>query len=175
MTAAMKAPEIDFKPTPRQREIKAKFLVRVRNSKVYVDNWTRAACEQLLGMDLSHHWSTGFKEWLLDQDEFAAAAELAAYEALQACRDIVLDPGEKGQARVTAAKIIMNIADKEPKRAAQNTSVADEHIAKLASDPAKLKTFLKDSIKKVFSQDELLQLAKTDTQEDNDNGDRGNS
>ena len=165
---AKTAETIDFTPSNYQRELKARFIVKVRNSKVYHDIWTRAACEQILGQSLARQGGIpGFKEWFLDTDEFEVAAELAAQEALAACREIMSDPGEKGQARVTAAKLVMLIADKEPKKVA--VKYADEGISKLAGDPEKLKSFLLPAIKKAFSKEEILRLA-TSTEETDDTG-----
>ena len=108
--------QILFSPAPKHRALKAVFLVAIRHLPPE-PSYSLARIEQLCpGLDLGQYWSLpGFEEWFTNVNEFAEMAELAAFMALQTCMDVRANSEEKGQARVTAAKLAVEVADKLPK------------------------------------------------------------
>lgn len=107
-----------FNPTQAQQEAKARLHVALEEGPM-PPSWTLAAAQALLPNEtrLERWWrEPGFKEWLTDTETFKVMAELASWEALQTCRDIMANSEEKAVARINAAKLTMEIAGKINKR-----------------------------------------------------------
>lgn len=131
--------DVVFSPTPAQRALKAVFLVAVKNLPPE-PSYSLARIEQLCpGIEVERHWSTpGFREWFTNTTEFQEMAELASFIALQTCIEVMTNQDEKGQARVTAAKLAVEVADKLPK--GKPVSALPEKIQKM--DDEQLKAFI---------------------------------
>lgn len=159
----------EFIPSSPMREAKARFLVKLRKAAVFRETWTLSDLEQFTNDGRIRKWwpIKGFKDWFLDTEEFEAAAEIAAMEALAACREVMADPAS--QSRIAAAKLAFEIAKKMPKH--QTASKGDEtNVKRLSADPKRLKEFLAPAIKRAFSPEELLELAGADTSKNHGNG-----
>ena len=154
----------DFSPTQAMREVKARFIIRLKKNPQFFDR-IRLQDVEIVCQDarLRKWWQIpGFKEWFLDSEDFEVACELAAQEALLACRDIVRDSSQKGTARVAAAKLIMTIANKTQHKENEG---GDETIKQLAKDPQQLREFLRASIRRTFSKQEILRLVEANPED----------
>lgn len=134
---------VSFFPTETHRALKAVFLVAIKHLPPE-QSYTQARIEQLCpGLDLSPYWSIpGFKEWFTNVHEWAELAEAAAFLALETCMDVMRNTEEKGQARVTAAKLAVEVADKVPK--GKPVSALPKSINQM--DEEQLKAFIQGAL-----------------------------
>ena len=154
----------EFSPTRAMREVKARFMLRFAKKGQFYEQVRLQDVETIIPDARIRKWwqIPGFKEWFLDGEDFEVACELAAQEALLACREIVQDSSQKGTARVAAAKLIMTIAKKTQNK--ENES-GDETIKQLAQNPQQLREFLRASIRRTFSRQELLKLVEANSED----------
>lgn len=66
---------------------------------------------------LKRWWGlNGFKEWFMNEDEFVVNIQFIAYKALNTLDEILGDSEASAAARVNAAKLALEVADKMPKK-----------------------------------------------------------
>lgn len=100
----------DYEPNNYVKGLKAVFLNAIRDLPPEKE-YTQARIEQLCpGINLNPYWPLpGFKEWFTNTAEYEQMKELSKMIALETAIEVMQDKGEKGQARVTAAKLCMEI------------------------------------------------------------------
>lgn len=125
--------DIVFSPTPDMRRAKAAFWSSLSDHPLGIgdtDTLTLAASKQL-GADsrLPRWWAIpGFQEWWQNKQEFKQRLEYMAQLALDSLEEILADPNANPTAKVNSAKLVLDAANKMPKKA------PEENLdAKLAS------------------------------------------
>lgn len=135
--------DLIFAPTPDQRSVKAAFWAKYANAPLMDTSKITAAYVHKLIPDsrLPRWWSLyGFKEWFLNEDEFRQRIEYIAHLALDAMEAILTDPDANHSARVNAAKLALEAANKMPQKW-QKTLYLDDSIQKM--DQAQLEQFIR--------------------------------
>lgn len=117
--------EVVFAPTPEMRRAKAAFWASLEGtpSGDLADTMTLAAATSL-GADkkLSRWWNIpGFSEWWQNKEEFKQRLEYMAQLALDALEGVLTDPNSNPTARVNSAKLVLEAANKMPKRQAEDS------------------------------------------------------
>lgn len=111
--------DLVFLPDEKMIPVKVKFWHKYSQSAV-VDtaNVTRElAIKYTDDNRLTRWWSVpGFQEWFLNDDEFRQNTETLAYKALNTLEEILSNPDASDSARVNAAKLALEVADKMPKK-----------------------------------------------------------
>jgi hypothetical protein len=125
--------DIIFIPTPVQRRIKAAFWASWGDNPI-VDhkNLSLANVMGVVGDSRMQKWWTqpGFKEWFSNQEEFKQRVEYLVHTALDTLEHILVDETANSSARVNAAKLLLEAADKMPRKYAKE-KVLDEKINKM--------------------------------------------
>lgn len=129
LTAASQ--EVVFSPTPDMRRAKAAFWASLDGTPAgdLAENMTLAAASAM-GADkkLSRWWSIpGFSEWWQNREEFKQRLEYMAQLALDTLEGVLLDPDANTTARVNSAKLVLEAANKMPKKQAEDT--VDQRLA----------------------------------------------
>lgn len=136
------ANDLTYLPNPEQRRVKAAFWVRFNENPICEpQNLTLMAVLQLVGDGRLERWWTqpGFKEWFRNQDEFRERAALLADEAIDTIRAIMHNELAPPAARLTAAKLAMEISNRIPKKD-QESRFLDDAIGRM--DRKQLESFL---------------------------------
>lgn len=135
------ADDLVFLPSPEQRRVKSAFWASVADNPmldpaggtITVSQATRITGEGRL----SRWWKLpGFEQWFLNKDEFRQRVEYLANLALDVAEEILLDRSAHPSARVNMTKLIVEVANKIPSRAAQKDEnrYLDAQIAKMSRD-----------------------------------------
>lgn len=135
--------DLIFAPTADQRAVKAAFWAKYANAPLLsVEKITAAYVSKLVpDSRLARWWSLyGFKEWFLNEDEFRQRIEYIAHLGLDALEAILTDPDSNHSARVNAAKLALEAANKMPQKW-QKTVYLDDSIQKM--DQAQLEQFIR--------------------------------
>lgn len=135
--------DIIFKPTYDQVQIKAAFWAKFStNPLVDVHNIGLTTVQKFVSDARIDRWwhVYGFKEWFLNEEEFSQRALALAHLAVEALEDILLNPDANPSARVNAAKLSMEIANKMPQKW-QKVQYLDDQVQKM--DQAQLEQFLR--------------------------------
>lgn len=104
--------ELSFKPLPRDRELKAKFWVRVNSDPLASSDLaqTKANAERLVQAKLPNWALSGFQDWFFNKDEARQKISYSVMLALDALNDVLLNTDPKAQgARVQAIKVAMEL------------------------------------------------------------------
>lgn len=129
-----------YRPTPDQRLIKAEFHTALASGPS-PEKITAAFAVQVTNRIVIEKWWSvaGFKAWFLDSQSFESRAEAYANSALEIAHEIATT-GMKDGDRLAAAKLLMDIAGKIKKQAAEvrflddsipdDAAELDEYIAK---------------------------------------------
>jgi hypothetical protein len=140
--------EVVFVPTADMRRAKAAFWTSLSDHPLGIgdaDTLTLAASKQL-GADsrLSRWWAVpGFVDWWQNKQEFKQRLEYMAQLALDSLEEILTDPGANPTAKVNSAKLVLDAANKMPKK------VPEENLdAKLSSmSRAELEEYVRSKVK----------------------------
>lgn len=135
--------DLIFAPNGDQRAVKAAFWAKyASNPLTDIDKITAGIVQKIIpDSRLARWWSMyGFKEWFLNEDEFRQRIEYIAHLGLDALESILTDPDANASARVNAAKLALEAANKMPQKW-QNTKYLDDHIQKM--DQAQLEQFIR--------------------------------
>lgn len=129
LTAASQ--EVVFSPTPDMRRAKAAFWASLEGTPAgdLAESMTLAAAASM-GADkkLSRWWSIpGFSDWWQNKEEFKQRLEYLAQLALDSLEAVLLDPDSNATARVNSAKLVLEAANKMPKKQAEDT--VDQRLA----------------------------------------------
>lgn len=114
--------EVVFIPTPAMRKAKAAFVAAAEDNPILLQTSSEggtslAAVQSVVGDSrLTKWWSTpGFRDWFNNKDEFRQRVEYLANLSLDTIEDILLDGDANPSSRMTAAKLMMEAANKLPK------------------------------------------------------------
>lgn len=129
LTAASQ--EVVFSPTPEMRRAKAAFWASLDDTPAgdIAETMTLAAATSM-GADkkLSRWWSIpGFSDWWQNKEEFKQRLEYLAQLALDSLEAVLTDPDSNATARVNSAKLVLEAANKMPKKHAEDT--VDQKLA----------------------------------------------
>lgn len=158
------ADEVIFSPTPRQRQIKAKFWSRFQPGPfANPDNLSMADVQAVARCSSLKEWwpKPGFKEWFMNREEAREKLEYLFMKALSTAEDLLDDPAAQASAKVNMIKVISELANKFPSKFEQKFS--DEAINKM--DEKQLKHYLERkgvSIK----EEQVIDVISSDTTED---------
>lgn len=115
------ASELEFKPTKKDRELKARFWVRFSEDP-FADRETyskRAMAERLTGAKLTRWDEEGFADWFFNRDEHRHKIEYLFGLSLDAAEEILLNNDPKVQgARVQLIRALSELAGKVPHKQA---------------------------------------------------------
>lgn len=122
--------EIIFRPRADQRRMKsALWVILADNPLMSADTITPEDIIKLTNERRVRKWwsEPGFREWLMNQDEFRQRLEYHAHLALDRLEAILMDDDAHASAQVQAAKLIIEAANKMPPRVTREV-YADERI-----------------------------------------------
>lgn len=127
-----------YRPSADQRLVKAEFHTALANGPS-PETITAAFAVQVTDRSVIEKWwsVSGFRHWFLDSQSFENRAEAYANTALEVAHDIAI-AGIKDGDRLSAAKLLMDIAGKIKKQQAE-VRFLDESIP---DDPAKLDEYI---------------------------------
>lgn len=134
--------ELTYLPTPEQRKAKSAFWARFNENPICDPSQISLSIALRFAGDnrISRWWpQTGFREWFQNSDEFRQRLEYLANLALDSIEHILADPRAQASAKVTAAKLVMEVARKMPPKH-QAEKYADEKIGEM--DRKQLEEFI---------------------------------
>lgn len=135
------ADKVIFTPTPRQRQVKAKFWTRFQPGPFSSpDALTAVAVMEVTGESSLKEWwpKPGFREWFLNREEAREKLEYLFMKALSTAEDIMDDPQAHANAKVQMIKVIAELANKFPSKNLER--YADDDINRM--DEKQLKRYL---------------------------------
>lgn len=161
--------DLVFLPTLDQRRIKAAFWAKYANApQVDVSKVTAAHVQRFIeDSRIPRWWSMyGFREWFLNEDEFRQRSEYLAHLAQDTLEQIMLDPDANHNAKVNAAKLAIEVANRMPQKW-QKITYLDDSIQKM--DQAQLEQFIKQKSITAgsFTGDTNEQISVEETAKDN--------
>lgn len=136
------ASDLTYVPNFEQRKTKEAFWLRFNeNPTCEAEDIACSLVMRLTGDGRLERWwsQSGFKEWFRNQEEFRERAASLAHMALDTIQSILMDLDAQPSARVTAAKLALEIARKMPTQTAQ-PKYLDDGINKM--DKAQLEQYL---------------------------------
>ena len=125
--------DITFLPSPEQRKIKAAFWASYSEHPMADKEVVTLAVAQQMVSDnrLKRWWAVpGFTDWFSNRDEFRQRLEYLANLGLDTIEEILLDPDANANARMNAAKLMLEAASKMPNKWNQEKFL-DAHIQKM--------------------------------------------
>ena len=126
------ADSVIFKPSPIQNRIKIKFWKKFEGSPFAGgEEPSLTLALQMTGASSLKEWwpLDGFKEWFFNKTEALEKTEYLYLTALDTLEDILRNPEAQASARVNAAKLVFEAADKMPSR--YKEKYADEQVGKM--------------------------------------------
>jgi len=140
---------LNFQPTEAMERAKAAFHVAVQNSPLIdLRNVNVSQAVRLAGTSTLHTWwkKPGFPEWFLNEDTWRSHLVYLTSLALRTLERILVDDNPKSSAaRVNAAKLILEAANKMPSKTREvrylDKSVEDkseEELRRMIQDSQKL-------------------------------------
>jgi hypothetical protein len=122
---AVASQDVVFAPTPEMRRAKAAFWASLDGTPDgdLAENMTLAAATQMGGdRKLSRWWSMpGFSDWWQNKEEFKQRMEYLAQLALDTLEGVLSDPDANTTAKVNSAKLVLEAANKMPKKQAEES------------------------------------------------------
>lgn len=143
-------------PTPEQRKAKERFWAPFVSGEVPAPPTMDLATALKFAGDrrLRAWWDLpGFQDWFLNREEFKERVEFIAHLALDSIEGVLTDRGAPPSARVAAAKLALEVANKLPRTAQTTERFADEKINEM--DRAQLETFIKRKLSLLPKQEGL--------------------
>lgn len=135
--------DIVFKPNHDQVLVKSQFWTKFSSNPLVAAEDVGLETAQKFVNDprLARWWyHSGFREWFLNEEEFAQKILALAYMALGSLEDVLTDPDGNPSAKVNAAKLAFEVANKMPQRW-QKTVYLDDQIHKM--DKQQLEQFIR--------------------------------
>lgn len=132
-----------FVPNMEQRRVKAAFWAKYASNPLSDLNKITAVLVNKIVDDnrIPRWWSMyGFREWFLNEDEYKQRLEYIAHLALDTLEDVLTNPDANQNAKVNAAKLVMEAANKMPQKW-QNTKYLDDSIQKM--DQVQLEQYIR--------------------------------
>lgn len=135
--------EVVFQPTKSQREAKAAYWA-VKGEAAYGDVVDLVKMNDAMRITGDNRFKTwwqisGFIDWFSNSKSYSQRAEYLADLAMDAVEEILTNPDANPNARINAAKLMMEVANKLPK-GQQAPKVLDKAID--AMDMDQLRAFI---------------------------------
>lgn len=146
------ASEMTYLPSPEQRRAKSAFWTRFNDNPICApaDISLPLALRYINDERLTRWWpQAGFADWFRNADEFRQRIEYLVHLSLDTLENVLVDQAAQASAKVNAAKLLMEVAQKMPKRAV--TEMLDDAIAKM--DRKQLEEYVRARTKLVSSAD----------------------
>jgi hypothetical protein len=127
--------ELTYLPNPDQRKLKSAFWARVQDLLPEGTPITRDLVAQYVQDSRLQKWwsSPGFPEWFSNSSEFRDKLENLAYKMLEVLDEVASNPKQQGSARIAAAKLVFELAEKMPSRQQQQEGkILDTEIGKMS-------------------------------------------
>ena len=127
--------DITFLPNPEHRKVKAAFWASYADNPLADSGQITLALAQQITSEnrLKRWWSIpGFSDWFSNKDEFRQRLEYLANLGLDTIEEILLDPEANANARMNAAKLMLEAASKMPNKWNQEKFL-DEQIQKMGA------------------------------------------
>lgn len=138
--------EAIYDPSSRDREIKVRFWQAMEdNPMVDASLVTVAMAAKMTGSrNLEALWSKpGFKSWFLNDNEFRQRVDVLSSLALDAIEAVLKSDDPKGQgARVNAAKLLLEMANKMPAKQHGSGKQASMEKVIASMDRVQLEAFM---------------------------------
>lgn len=131
-------------PTPEQRKAKERFWAPFLAGDTPVPPTMDLAAALKFAGDrrLKQWWDLpGFQDWFFNREEFKERVEFIAHLALDGIEEVLKDRMATASAKVAAAKLALEVANKLPKAKDQDGRFADDKINQM--DRAQLEAFIK--------------------------------
>lgn len=147
------ASELTYLPTPEQRKAKSAFWLRFNDNPICdPQDISLAIVMRLVGDERLTRWwpVSGFKEWFRNREEFRERMEYLSQLAMDQLEEILAAPmAIKGvaNAKISAAKLIMEVARKMPPKTATAGEFLDAKVADM--NKRQLEEFIGKHIKLV--------------------------
>lgn len=157
-----------FLPHPSQRKAKSAFWVKFSSNPIAdASNITQELIVRFTGEERVRKWwkVSGFKEWFCNEDEFVERVDYLANLALDTMEEILSNPDSNPSARINAAKLTMEIANKMPQKF-QKQIYLDEQIQKM--DASQLEAFIKKASPELLTAAKEESSEKANKEEDSD-------
>lgn len=138
--------DIIFIPSPIQRKVKAAFWSSYNDNPLFGrDKITLAAVESTISDYRLHKWwaQIGFKEWFTNKDEFKQRLEYLANLALDTIEEVLCNPDANANARMNAAKLMLEAARKMPDKQGE-VKYLDERVHTMSKK--ELEQFIKKAL-----------------------------
>lgn len=147
--------DITYVPTYEQRKVKTQFHNRLTDNPICeAHNATLAIVQQLVPGDrrITRWWADGgFRDWFLNRDEFRERAESLVHLALDTIEQILGDNKAQASARVSAAKLMMEVGRKMPSKSDNDTQkMLDAHISNM--NEKELQEYIQKTTPRLVSQ-----------------------
>ncbi len=150
---ASAAVHLQFRPSEAQVKAKTAFWSYfLSEASLYPPEDVDGAVAAKFASDrrVEQWWSTPeFREWFLNRDEFRQQVEFLASLALTELQQIITDESASSAARVTAIKLVMDLANKMPKKVeARELTPEEKLISEMSKE--KLQEFIKTNTVKLI-------------------------
>lgn len=134
-------------PTPEQRKAKERFWGPFMAGDIQVPPTIDLPLALRFGGDsrISKWWDlSGFQDWFLNQEEFRQRVEFIAHLALDSIEEVLKDRTATSNAKVAAAKLALEVANKLSKGQKDQQSDGDSPIDKM--DRKELEEFIRKKL-----------------------------
>jgi hypothetical protein len=136
--------DLIFRPSYEQVQVKAAFWAKFSaNPLTDTQNIDLPTAQKFVNDPRLEKWWThyGFKEWFLNEEEFLQRLQAIAFLALGTLEEVLMNPDANPSARVNAAKLAFEAANKMPQKWQKGPQYLDTDIQKM--DQAQLENFLR--------------------------------
>lgn len=141
----------EFRPTDAHRRAKAAYWAHFSaTGEETPTEPTAASAAQISGFsEVSQWWAElpGFPSWFSNGEEFRQRAEYISHRGLDFLEELLSDPNASTKERLTAAKLVLEVAAKFPRAASTEAAVADKKIQEM--DKKQLEEFIASRQKKL--------------------------
>lgn len=148
--------DLDFIPSKEQRQLKAAFWSSQMENPL-IDPEEELSLEAVKrgcrDRRLNSWWKNkGFRDWFQNREEFRQRVEYVAQLALDTIEEVLMDRDANPSARVNAAKLAIEVANKLPPRKIEKASYLDEEVNRM--DEKELTEFIKRRSPKLIQSNE---------------------
>lgn len=145
--------DLTYLPSVEQRRAKESFWARFSdNPFCSPEEISLSDVQRVLGDSRVDRWwrEDGFSAWFRNREEFRERVEYLVHLALDTIEKVMIDPEEKGAAKVNAAKLMMEVGRKMPPKSVREV-YKDDKINKM--DAADLEEYIKRNSPKLIEGD----------------------
>lgn len=158
---AAAAQDVVFSPTADMRRAKAAFWSNLSDHPLGDGDSLSLTAAKELGADprLSKWWTLpGFQEWWQNKQEFKQRLEYLAQLALDSLEQVLGDPDSNATAKINAARLVMDAANKMPKPSSSQDNL-DQKLASMSR--AELESFVRSRVKYLTPPTEVDTVSST--------------